>query len=128
MRRQVRGLEIPWDVKPIAGGRLLITERDSADLLLRRGRRHPTGSRFPSGKVWVSGETGLMSLEIDPDFATQRPLLHLLRLAASGGGGHDVRVNAWRLNAAGTRARPGRERWSSRLPDHAADGTAAAGC
>ena len=30
VRRQVRGLENPWDVKPIGGGRLLITERDSA--------------------------------------------------------------------------------------------------
>ena len=45
-----------------------------------------------------------MSLEVDPNFAGNRRFY-----TCSGwhkpGGGHDVRVNAWRLNDAGTRAR-----------------------
>ena len=35
------------------------------------------GSRFPRSSVWVSGETGLMSLEIDPALRQERPVLHL---------------------------------------------------
>jgi glucose/arabinose dehydrogenase len=103
VRRQVPGLTNPWDVKPITGRRLLVTERDSAHLLLwDGGQTHQV--RFPSRKIWVSGETGLMSMAIDPDFATTGRFY-----TCSGwqkpSGGHDVRVNAWRLNDAGTRAR-----------------------
>ena len=104
VRRQVTGLELPWDVQPIGGGRLLITERDSAPPADPGGRQHQAGRSSPADKVWVSGETGLMSLEVDPSFATQRPLLHLPGWQKRGGG-HDVRVIAWRLNDAGTRAR-----------------------
>ena len=97
----VQGLEHPWDVQPIGGGRLLITERDSAHLLVAdaQGKRRV---RFPSGKVWVSGETGLMSLEVDPGFARNRRFYTCQ--GSRQGGGHDVRVIAWRLNRAATKA------------------------
>lgn len=103
VRRQVRGLENPWDVQVIGQRRLLVTERDTARLILwDHGAKSRV--RFPSGKIWVSGETGLMSMEIDPAFATNGRFY-----TCSGwekpGGGHDVRINAWRLNDAGTRAR-----------------------
>ncbi len=103
VRRQVKGLENPWDVQPIGGGRLLITERDTAHLLLwQDGSTRRV--RFPSGSVWVSGETGLMGLEIDPRFASTGRF-YTCQGATLPGGGHDVRVLAWRLNDAGTRAR-----------------------
>ncbi len=103
VRRLVRDLSNPWDVKPIGGGRLLITERDSAHLLLwRRGESHRV--RFPSGKIWVSGETGLLSMEIDPNFA-RNGRFYTCSGWQKRGGRHDIRVNAWRLNDAGTRAR-----------------------
>jgi glucose/arabinose dehydrogenase len=103
VRKQVKGLSNPWDVQPIGGGRLLITQRDKASLtLFNNGKKHHV--KFPSGRVWVSGETGLMSMEIDPGFANSGRFY-----TCSGwkkqGGGHDVRVNAWKLNDAGTRAR-----------------------
>ena len=96
-----QGLEHPWDVQPIGGGRLLITERDSAHLLVSdaQGKRRV---RFPSGKVWVSGETGLMSLEVDPGFARNHRFYTCQ--GSRQGGGHDVRVIAWRLNRAATKA------------------------
>lgn len=103
VRRQVRGLTNPWDVEPIGGGRLLITERDSAHLLVWAGGTKRRVA-FPSSRIWVSGETGLMSLAIDPRFGKTGRFY-----TCSGwnkrGGGHDVRVNAWRLNDAATRAR-----------------------
>lgn len=102
VRRQVRGLENPWDVQPIDQGRLLITERDSANLILwSEGDKRQV--RFPSEKIWVSGETGLMSLEIDPGFPTNQRF-YTCSGWQKAGGGHDVRVNAWKLNDAGTRA------------------------
>lgn len=101
VHRPVTGLRHVWDVKSIGGGDLLLTTRDSASLrLLRDGV--VTKVRFPSSRVWVSGETGLMSLEVDPDFATNQ------RFYTCQGGftrtGHDVRVMAWRLVDDGARA------------------------
>ena len=47
---------------------MLITERNSGHLLLwEAGDTRRVG--FPSGRIWVSGETGLMSMEVDPNFA-----------------------------------------------------------
>lgn len=100
--RLVTGLDHPWDVRPIGQGRLLFTERDRATVSLWTGERVRT-VRFPSGKVWVSGETGLMGLEVDPDFADNRRFYTCQ--GGRTGNGHDVRVIAWRLNPALTRAK-----------------------
>jgi glucose/arabinose dehydrogenase len=100
--RLVQGLEHPWDVQPIGRGRVLITERDSARLLVADGNSKRR-VRFPSGRVWVSGETGLMSMEIDPGFARNRRF-YTCQGGFRSGGGHDIRVVAWRLNRAATRA------------------------
>ena len=99
--RKIRGLDHPWDVQSIGQGRLLVTERDRADLLVWENG-HKRKVRFPSGKVWVSGETGLMSMAIDPSFARTG------RFYTCQGGktpkGHEVHVVAWRLNARATKA------------------------
>ncbi|WP_435741725.1 PQQ-dependent sugar dehydrogenase [Nocardioides sp. SYSU DS0663] len=95
VRTVVAGLTKPWDVKPITRGRLLVTERDSARLLLvRDGRAREVD--FPSGTVWVSGETGLMSLEVDPRFRHNQRF-YTCQGGVTGRGGHDVRVMAWKL-------------------------------
>lgn len=100
--RQVRGLDKPWDVQPIGGGRLLITQRDRAQLTVwKNGAKHRV--QFPEGKVWVSGETGLMSLEVDPTFA-KSGRFYTCQGGYLSNGGHDVRVIAWHLNDSATRA------------------------
>jgi glucose/arabinose dehydrogenase len=95
VRRQVGGLAIPWDVQQLPKGRLLISERDTRRLILWR-HGHKRVLHFPSGRVWASSETGLMSLAVDPGFRTNR------RVYTCQGGftptGHDVRVVAWRMN------------------------------
>ena len=93
--RQVSGLATPWDVQQLPQGRLLISERDTRRLILwRHGRKHVL--RFPSGRVWASSETGLMSLAVDPAFATNRRVYTCQ--GAFTPTGHDVRVVAWRMN------------------------------
>ena len=99
--RLVTGLDHPWDVQPIGNGRLLYTQRDRATISVwKDGHSHRV--RFPSSKVWVSGETGLMSLAIDPAFGRNG------RFYTCQGGttarGHEVHVVAWRLDDAATRA------------------------
>ncbi len=101
VRRVVTELDNPWDVKRLPNGTLLVTERDRARLsAYSDGERRTV--EFPEEKIWVSGETGLMSLEVDPDFADNNRFY-----TCSGwekGSGHDVRVVAWELNAEVTEA------------------------
>ena len=52
----------------MGSGRLLITERSTKRLLLlRRGKLRRVA--YAASTVWASGETGLMSLAVDPAFA-----------------------------------------------------------
>ena len=101
VRTVVGGLVNPWDVQPLGGGRLLVTERDRARLsIVRKGQRRTV--RFPSAKVWVSGETGLMSLAVDPAFDRTRRFWTCQGWRS--GGGHDVRVSLWKLSGNARRA------------------------
>jgi glucose/arabinose dehydrogenase len=102
VRRLVTGLDHPWDVRSLGGGRLIYTERERATLTVwAKGRKHRV--RFPSREVWTSGETGLMGLAVDPAFARNHRI-YTCQGGYTRGGGHDVRVIAWRLNAKATRA------------------------
>ena len=92
VRTVVRRLEHPWDVQQGPGGRLLVTERDRARVsVVRHGRRRTLADL--SGSVWVSGETGLMSLAVDP----RRRVVWACH-GATTGDGHDVRVTRWRVD------------------------------
>ena len=92
----VRHLDHPWDVKSLPGGVLIFTQRDRATLsVFKNGKVHRVG--FPKSSVWVSGETGLMGLEVDPDFATNRRIYTCQ--GGFTGGGHDVHVTAWTLDS-----------------------------
>ncbi|MGI8646578.1 MAG: PQQ-dependent sugar dehydrogenase, partial [Nocardioides sp.] len=97
--RVIGGLDIPWDVQQIPGG-LLVTERDRARLLLVKNGK-ARSLRYPTDDVWVSGETGLMSIAVDPGFDDNRRIY--LCQGGFTGSGTDVRVVAWRLNAKQTR-------------------------
>jgi glucose/arabinose dehydrogenase len=100
--RLAGGLDLPWDVKPIPGGRFLITEHTSKRLLLRTPG-HLRRVRFPAASVWVSSETGLMSLAVDPGFKKSKRF-YTCQGGNPSGGGHDVRVLAWRLKTNPLRA------------------------
>ena len=74
----------------LPGGTLLMTERDRARLSTYDGSRSTVD--FPENRVWVSGETGLMSLEVDPRFGTNRRF-YTCSGWVKNGGGHDVRAD-----------------------------------
>ena len=92
-----RNLDTPWDVRPVGDGRLLFTQRNSATLTLIEadGDRRRVG--FPSRRVWVSGETGLMGLAVDPGFAENRRI-YTCQGWKLPGGKKDIRVIAWNLD------------------------------
>ena len=95
------GLSLPWDAKPLPDGRLLVTERATKRLLLVDGGTVRPIS-FDSDTVWASGETGLMGLEVDPNFSYNQRFYTCQ--GGFKGSGHDVRVMAWKLSADGTSA------------------------
>ncbi|WP_432479330.1 PQQ-dependent sugar dehydrogenase [Nocardioides sp. GXQ0305] len=95
VRTVVGDLDIPWDVQVLPGGTKLLTERGGR-LSTHDGTRSTVD--FPENRVWAAGETGLMSLAVDPGFRNNRRFYTCTGWVKSGGG-HDVRVNAWRLSA-----------------------------
>jgi aldose sugar dehydrogenase len=94
--RLASGLDLPWDVKPIPGGKLLITERARKRLLLWTPRHHARPVKFPAATVWSSGETGLMGLAVDPKFK-QNKRFYTCQGGKPTRNRHDVRVLAWQL-------------------------------
>lgn len=92
VRTVARGLEHPWDVQQGPAGRLLVSERDRARVsVVRHGQRRTLADL--SGSVWVSGETGLMSLAVD----AQRRVVWACH-GSTTSDGHDVRVTRWRVD------------------------------
>ena len=92
VRTVARGLEHPWDVQQGPGGRLMVSERDRARVsVVRSGRRRTLADL--SASVWVSGETGLMSLAVDAGSRT------LWACHGATRGGNHVQVTRWRVDA-----------------------------
>lgn len=98
----LNGLDIPWDTAFLPDGAMLVTERVARRILLRTptGEVRVVADQLPG--IWAEGETGLMSLAVDPRF-TQNRRFYTCHGAVIDTG-HDVRVVAWRLNADSTRA------------------------
>jgi glucose/arabinose dehydrogenase len=71
VRTVATGLEIPWDIAFMPGGRALVTERPGRVRLLTR-RRHLDPTPVAQIAVAQRGEGGLLGLVLDPDFDTNR--------------------------------------------------------
>ena len=87
-------------MQPIGSGRLLVTERPGRLSVIEAATS--AAWHMPTDLVWASGETGLMGLAIDPDFAGNRRFY-----TCTGGnpqGNPDVRILVWKMNAGATRA------------------------
>ncbi|WP_372736110.1 sorbosone dehydrogenase family protein [Nocardioides sp.] len=104
VRTVASGLDLVWDVKTVGQGRLLFTQRNRATLSRLAGGKVRTVKGFPSHRIWVSGETGLLGLEVDPNFAKNKRI-YTCQGWVKKGGDHDIRVIAWKLNASAQRVR-----------------------
>lgn len=92
VRTVVRHLQHPWDVQQAPGGRLLVSERDRARIsVVRHGRRRTLADL--SDLVWSYGETGLMSMALDP---VSRTLWACH--GQSVGSDDEVRVTRWKVD------------------------------
>ena len=84
-------------------GRQADRRRSAADHRAQHQAPVPLGSgapqatgRFPAASVWAGGETGLMGLAVDPKFRKNKRF-YTCQGGHTAGGGHDVRVMAWRF-------------------------------
>lgn len=64
------GLTIPWDIESLPDGSLLVTERPGRLQYLPVGGSGAVQVTIDDSDIWANGETGLLGLAIDPDFAT----------------------------------------------------------
>lgn len=92
----VDGLEHPWGIASLPGDELLFTERDRerVSILDANGKRR-TVLESPAG-MWHGGETGLMGIELAPDFESSHDFITCHGYRA--GNTADVRVVRWHLN------------------------------
>ena len=94
----VSGLSIPWDIAFTPDGTMLFTQR--AGVLSSRladGTVQAIDADF--GDLYANGETGLMGIDADPDFTSNRRFY-----TCQGHTGPEVQVIAWSINAAYTQA------------------------
>jgi Glucose/sorbosone dehydrogenases len=77
-----QGLEIPWEIRFLPDGALLVTERSGRILRIDQA----TGAVKELGRLPVAhvGEGGLLGMALDPDFPT-RPYLYVMYTYGEGG-------------------------------------------
>ena len=91
----VGGLDLPWDVGFTPDGTMLFTEKAGRLSALVGG----TVRRLATlNDVFTVGESGLMGLAVDPDFAANRRIYTCH--SWTDGTNRDVRVVAWTVDAA----------------------------
>ena len=93
------GLSIPWDVAFTPEGAMLVTER-AGRLRVRLADGTQRLLADISGELYARGEDGLMSIAVDPDFASTRAFWTCYTNASP----RDVRVVRWTVDAAYTAA------------------------
>ncbi|MEA2928079.1 MAG: aldose sugar dehydrogenase, partial [Hyphomicrobiales bacterium] len=80
-----RGLDHPWSIAFLPGGRMLVTERPGRlRIVARDGKLSPPVAGVP--KVMASGQGGLHDVALDRDFATNKTVYFCFAEPAQGGG------------------------------------------
>ena len=99
------GLSIPWDIAWLPDRTPILTQRGGGLYVLRNG----VASLLTNGGAdfWASGETGMMGLAVDPQYASNRRVYTCQGSTDDspiGGHGNSVKVVAWQLNPTATAA------------------------
>ncbi|HYI60193.1 MAG TPA: PQQ-dependent sugar dehydrogenase [Acidimicrobiales bacterium] len=98
-RTLVSGLSNPWDLSFTPSGSLLWTERGGR-IMRRQANGAVNRLAADMSDLFVSGETGLMGIAVDPRFARNRQVFTCQ--GWTDGAAVEVRVVRWRANDAGT--------------------------
>lgn len=94
----IGGLTNPWDIAFAPDGTMFLTERPGRlSVRLPDGTFHQLNADMSD--LFVAGETGLMGIEVDPNFATNRRIF-----TCQGRVGPSVQVVAWVVDAGYTQA------------------------
>jgi glucose/arabinose dehydrogenase len=89
------GLDHPWDVVQASDGTLLVDERSGGLTAVRSGGgRQEVAADF--GDLFAQGETGLMGLALDPEFAEDRRF-YTCQGVSGGEEGPEIQVLAWSM-------------------------------
>ena len=90
----VSGLNIPWDIAFAPDGTMLFTQRGGVlSARLADGTVQTVSADL--GDLFARGETGLMAIVVDPDFASNRRFY-----TCQGHSGPEVQVIAWTIDSA----------------------------
>jgi glucose/arabinose dehydrogenase len=95
------GLSNAWDTAFAPDGAMFVTERAGA-IRVRRPNGATATLTADLADLWVSGETGLMGIEVDPAFGANRRLYTCQGTTDDAGGtvdGSSVQVVAWTVDA-----------------------------
>jgi glucose/arabinose dehydrogenase len=116
------GLDHPWDVARAPDGTLVVDERDGGlTAVLPDGTVRALEADF--GDLFADGETGLMGLVLDPDFAANRRLYTCQGVQDGGAdGGPAIEVIGWTVDAQWRRASRVADPLLGEIPVNAATG------
>jgi glucose/arabinose dehydrogenase len=78
------GLDHPWGMQFLPGGRVLVTERPGRMRIVDKGKLGPPVGGVP--KVFATGQGGLLDILLDADFASNRVLFFCFAEPTKGGG------------------------------------------
>ena len=95
IKRLVKGLDLVWDVRALTDEKIIFTQRNRGTISTFANGKVRRIKGFPSNKIWVSGETGLLGLDVDPD---DNHRIYTCQGWKSETEGPDVRVIAWTLD------------------------------
>ena len=102
VERVAQGLENPWAVAFLDGGRFLVTERPGRLRLVQaNGELGAPIEGLPA--VDAGGQGGLLDLTLDSEFATNRRIYFCYAEAAASGGGNSTALASARLSNDGRR-------------------------
>lgn len=93
IEKVVGGLEVPWSIVWAPDGRMIVAERPGRVRVVEKGTLRPQ-PLFVVPDVEESGESGLMSIALHPQFSSNKFLY--LSYAYTSGGGISVRVLRFR--------------------------------